>query len=127
MKNSYYSTTAGIRSSDLPHSMTMNKKVPRSYPLGHRFTLTNLICFIIDNIRVVYDDEGHVKTILSSTTGMDETYIPPPHPPNINIHSSTTPYIDDLNWPNSELKTLETPQSGYIFSPKTKISHASPT
>ena len=27
---------ATIRTSDFPHSMTMNKKFPRSYPLGHR-------------------------------------------------------------------------------------------
>ena len=32
----YYSATAGIRTSDLPYSMTTNKKVPRSYPLGRR-------------------------------------------------------------------------------------------
>ena len=36
MKNSpYYIATAGIRTSDLQHSMTTNKKVPCSYPLGH--------------------------------------------------------------------------------------------
>ena len=31
----YYSATGGIRTSDLPHSMTMSKKVLRSYPQGH--------------------------------------------------------------------------------------------
>ena len=37
MKNpSYHIATVGIRTSDLPHSMTMSQKVPRSYPLGHR-------------------------------------------------------------------------------------------
>ena len=30
---------AGIRTSDLPHSMTMSQKVPHSYPLGHRGSL----------------------------------------------------------------------------------------
>ena len=34
--SSNYSVTTGIRTSDLPHSMTTSKKVPRSYPLGHR-------------------------------------------------------------------------------------------
>ena len=37
MTNStYYSATAGIRTSDLSYSMTMNRKVAGSYPLGHR-------------------------------------------------------------------------------------------
>ena len=37
MKNSpYYNAIAGIRTSDLTHSMTMSKKVPLSYPQGHR-------------------------------------------------------------------------------------------
>ena len=35
MKNSsYHTATAGIRTSDLSHSMIMNKKDLRSYPLG---------------------------------------------------------------------------------------------
>ena len=34
--SSYYSATAGIRTSDLPHRMTMSKKVPCSYSLSHR-------------------------------------------------------------------------------------------
>ena len=37
MKNStYYSATAGIRTSNLPRSMTTSKKIPHSYPLGHK-------------------------------------------------------------------------------------------
>jgi len=35
--SSYYNATAEIRTSDLPNSMaTTNKKVSRSYPLGHK-------------------------------------------------------------------------------------------
>ena len=37
MKNSsYYRATAGILTSDLPHSMAMSKKVTRFYQLDHR-------------------------------------------------------------------------------------------
>jgi len=35
-ENSYYSPTGGIQTSNIPHSITMSKKVPPSYPLGHR-------------------------------------------------------------------------------------------
>ena len=38
--SSYCNAAAVILTSDLPHSMTTSKKVPRSDPLGHRDLLT---------------------------------------------------------------------------------------
>jgi len=60
MKNSsYYSATAGIRTSDLRHSITMSKKVPQLLPVT-RLTHRNIGGLVL-HIRILITADGGVE------------------------------------------------------------------